>query len=126
MRQSENVSITTKSFLLCEAMAGLLGLKRGVGNEEAKAARIVDVLGHEVLPHLPDGNLAMSPYALGTVLGLILAGARNKTKDQLLRLLNLEDEDGIHEGLRKALFLDALHWIPVVFCECPNREDNSN
>ena len=97
-------------------MASLLGLKRDVGNEEAKAAGFVEVLGHEVLPHLPDGNLAMSPYALGTVLGLILAGARNKTKDQLLRLLMLEDEDEIHGGLRKALFLDALYyWIPFGF-----------
>ena len=90
-------------------MASLLGMKKVVGNEEGKAAGIVDVLGHEVLPHLPDGNLVMSPYALGTVLGLILAGARDKTRDQLLRLLMLEDEDGIHEGLRKALFLDALY-----------------
>ena len=107
-------------------MAGLLGLKRGgVGNEEAKAADFVEVIGHEVLSHLPDGNLAMSPYALGTVLGLILAGARNKTRDQLLRWLKLEDEDGIHEGLRKTLFLDALYWIPVVFYEeCPVQTEN--
>ena len=38
--------------------------------------------------------------AKGTVLGMLLAGAKAETKGQLLNLLQAQDETGIHEGFK--------------------------
>lgn len=79
-----------------------LRLLRRMG-ESAKdsAVRSNDQMTTSLLPHLPTGNLVMSSFSLGTVLGMVLAGARDKTKEQILRLFGLTEEHQIASGFKE-------------------------
>ena len=54
-----------------------------------------------LLPHLPKGNLVMSSFSLGTAMAMLLAGARDKTQEQILRLFGPIEEMEVASGIRE-------------------------
>jgi len=73
--------------------------------ESAKASAVTsnDQMTISIMEHLSAGNLVMSSFSLGTVLGMVLAGARDKTKEQLLSFFGSQSEEMVASGFRELL-----------------------
>ena len=69
-------------------------------------ARVIesnDRLTASLLPHLPQGNLVMSTFSLGTVLGMVLAGSKENTKKQLLSVFGTDKDEEVEDGFQQVL-----------------------
>ena len=71
-------------------------------------ARVIesnDRLTASLLPHLPQGNLVMSTFSLGTVLGMVLAGSKENTKMQLLGVFGTDKDEELEDGFQQVLLI---------------------
>jgi len=78
-------------------------------SERTTAVASNDQMTASLVPHLPAGNLVMSSFSLGTVLGMVLAGARDKTKEQLLTFFGGRSEESVASGFRELLEVVKTH-----------------
>ena len=76
---------------------------------KATAVRSNDQMTAAILPHLPSGNLVMSSFSLGTVLGMVLAGARDKTKEQVLKVFGFKEEQAVASGFKELRMIVKTH-----------------
>jgi len=74
-------------------------------SENAKASAVTsnDKMTMSIMEHLSPGNLVMSSFSLGTVLGMVLAGARDRTREQLLAFFGSQSEETVASGFRELL-----------------------
>ena len=66
-----------------------------------------DMLAGSLLEHLASGNLVMSSFSIGTVMGMVLAGAEGDTKKQILSLLRHANAQDVFDGSN--YFLDTIN-----------------
>ena len=67
----------------------------------ASAVRSNDQMTALLLPYLPPGNLIMSSFSLGSALGMVLAGAKGKTRQQILKLFGVNEEKEVASGFEE-------------------------
>ena len=73
------------------------------GKPMARVIESNDRLTASLLPHLPQGNLVMSTFSLGTVLGMVLAGSKENTKKQLLGVFGTDKDEEVEDGFQQVL-----------------------
>ena len=72
----------------------------------ASAVRSNDQITALLLPYLPPGNLIVSSFSLGSALGMVLAGAKGKTRQQILKFFGANEEKEV--AMR---YIFKIFWI---------------
>ena len=68
-----------------------------------KSVTAIDHMTGSLLEHLSKGNLVMSTLSIANVMGMVLAGANNDTRDQILAALRHQEVEEVSKGLQSCL-----------------------